>query len=134
TRESAAAPVTAHARHDDGAARPEFLDVSGIALTHGIRAGIVTRIDVVGPLVIAVIARIDPQPGQRLANAARRGGIRRHRLGESDRRGAVCAFAPVGATGKIPTRAINTAVLLSQTKTPPPNPLTGRPVPRFPGC
>src|SRR5437763_15072941 len=65
-KKSAAAPVTAHARHDDGAARPIFLDVSGIALTHGVRAGIVTGIALRGPFVIGLVARIDLEPGRRL--------------------------------------------------------------------
>src|ERR1700754_2143977 len=65
TRPSAARPVTAHARHDHRATRPEFLDIGGVTHAHRVRAGVVMRVD-----AFFLVGR-NAKPGT--ANAWRRG-------------------------------------------------------------
>lgn len=82
-------PEAVHARHDDGAARPEFLHIGRGAVAHGIGARIVARID-----VVRLIARMDTHAGRCAAVCAtlgrelRDGGQRRLHAG-ARRNGAV---------------------------------------------
>lgn len=66
SRGSAAAPETMHAGHDDGAARPEFLNIGRGAIAHRIRPGIVARIDI----VTVIRARMNPQACRRPLGSA----------------------------------------------------------------
>src|SRR3954451_19240307 len=65
-------PEAVHARGDDGAAGAEFLHIAGGAVAHGVAAGKVPRIDVVG--AVARVARIAPKPRRRTADPAALGG------------------------------------------------------------
>lgn len=76
----ARAPVAAHARHDDGAARPMLLHIEGIAFADGIRTGIIARVDFRRGLIV----RIDPQT--RRPTRRRRIGWRRLRHAKLRRR------------------------------------------------
>jgi hypothetical protein len=59
---SAAAPDTAHMRHDHGAALPVFLHIGSVADAHRVRTGIVMRHDIGLPVLL--LARIDRHPAQ----------------------------------------------------------------------